>query len=106
LAAVAEQPRSLGPIQAGAKLVTIAFLMLKHNEPYRYAKPVLIAESFGNCITWELANGIHGTGNRRGHSMISTGLLVSPARSAPAICQWGASHARATKNPGLHKTDS
>jgi hypothetical protein len=28
------------------KLVTIAYLMLKNNEPYRYAKPKLMAEKF------------------------------------------------------------
>ena len=28
------------------KLVTIAYLMLKNNEPYRYAKPMLMAKKF------------------------------------------------------------
>lgn len=31
---------------AARKLVTVAFLMLKHNEPYRYARPDLMREKF------------------------------------------------------------
>lgn len=33
-------------VATARKLVTIAFLMLKHNEPYRYAKPELIRQKF------------------------------------------------------------
>jgi hypothetical protein len=36
--------RQVAIIAVARKLVTIAYLMLKNNEPYRYAKPALMAE--------------------------------------------------------------
>ncbi|MBW3597811.1 MAG: IS110 family transposase [Planctomycetes bacterium] len=38
--------RQVAIVAVARKLVTIAYLMLKNNEPYRYAKPKLIAEKF------------------------------------------------------------
>jgi transposase len=38
--------RNVAIVAAARKLVTIAFLMLKHNEPYRYAKPELMRKKF------------------------------------------------------------
>lgn len=38
--------RQVAIVAVARKLVTIAFLMLKNNEPYRYAKPKLMAEKF------------------------------------------------------------
>ena len=38
--------RQVAIIAVARKLVTIAYLMLKNNEPYRYAKPKLMAEKF------------------------------------------------------------
>jgi transposase len=39
--------RQVAIVAVARKLVTIAYLMLKNNEPYRYAKPKLMAEKFG-----------------------------------------------------------
>lgn len=38
--------RSVAIVAVARKLVTIAFLMLKNNEPYRYARPELMREKF------------------------------------------------------------
>ncbi len=38
--------RNVAIVATARKLVTIAFLMLKHNEPYRYAKPELMRKKF------------------------------------------------------------
>jgi transposase len=38
--------RNVAIVATARKLVTIAFLMLKHNEPYRYAKPELMRRKF------------------------------------------------------------
>lgn len=38
--------RQVAIIALARKMVTIAYLMLKNNEPYRYAKPKLMAEKF------------------------------------------------------------
>jgi hypothetical protein len=38
--------RQVAIIAVARKLVTIAYLMLKNNEPYRYAKPKLMAKKF------------------------------------------------------------
>lgn len=38
--------RSVAIVAVARKLVTIAFLMLKNNEPYRYAKPPLMKKKF------------------------------------------------------------
>jgi hypothetical protein len=38
--------RSVAITALARKLVTIAFLMLKNNEPYRYARPELMREKF------------------------------------------------------------
>jgi len=40
--------RNVAIVATARKLVTIAFLMLKHNEPYRYAKPELMRKKFRN----------------------------------------------------------
>lgn len=40
------KPRHVALIALARKLVTIAYLVLKHNEPYRYARPKLMAEKF------------------------------------------------------------
>lgn len=38
--------RNIAIVASARKLVTIAFLMLKHQEPYRYAKPELMRKKF------------------------------------------------------------
>jgi hypothetical protein len=38
--------RNVAIMAAARKLVTVAFLMLKHNEPYRYSRPELMREKF------------------------------------------------------------
>ena len=38
--------RQVAIVAVARKLVSIAYLMLKNNEPYRYAKPKLVAEKF------------------------------------------------------------
>lgn len=38
--------RQVAIIATARKLVTIAYLMLKHNEPYRYAKPELVDQKY------------------------------------------------------------
>lgn len=38
--------RNVAIVATARKLVTIAFLMLKHHEPYRYAKPELVRKKF------------------------------------------------------------
>ena len=38
--------RNVAIVATSRKLVTIAFLMLKHHEPYRYAKPELMRQKF------------------------------------------------------------
>lgn len=38
--------RNVAIVATARKLVTVAFLMLKHNEPYRYAKPELMRSKF------------------------------------------------------------
>ena len=38
--------RNVAIVATARKLVTIAFLMLKHQEPYRYAKPELMRTKF------------------------------------------------------------
>ncbi len=40
------EKRQVAIVATARKLVTIACLMLRHNEPYRYAKPALMAEKF------------------------------------------------------------
>ena len=40
------KPRHVALMALARKLVTVAYLMLKHNEPYRYARPELMAEKF------------------------------------------------------------
>lgn len=40
--------RNVAITAVARKLVTIAFLMLKNNEPYRYAKPALMRSKFAN----------------------------------------------------------
>jgi hypothetical protein len=40
--------RNVAIVATARKLVTIAFLMLKHQEPYRYAKPDLMRKKFRN----------------------------------------------------------
>jgi transposase len=40
------KPRQGASMARARKVVTVAFLMLKHNEPYRYAKPDLMATKF------------------------------------------------------------
>lgn len=42
------KPRHGALMALARKLVTVAYLMLKHNEPYRYARPELMAEKFTN----------------------------------------------------------
>jgi transposase len=36
-------------IATARKLVTVAYLMLKHNEPYRYAKPDVVKDKLADC---------------------------------------------------------
>ena len=36
-------------IATARKLVTVAYLMLKHNEPYRYAKPDVVKDKVADC---------------------------------------------------------
>lgn len=43
---VRRKPRQVAIMALARKLVTIAWQMLKHNEPYRYAKPMLMATKF------------------------------------------------------------
>ena len=38
--------RNVAITAVARKLVTVAFLMLKHNEPYRYARPELMRQKF------------------------------------------------------------
>ncbi|QDU89055.1 hypothetical protein Pla175_24410 [Pirellulimonas nuda] len=38
--------RQVAIVAVARKLITIAFLMLKNNEPYRYAKPMWVAQKF------------------------------------------------------------
>ena len=40
------KPRHVALMALARKLVTVAYLVLKHNEPYRYARPELMAEKF------------------------------------------------------------
>lgn len=42
------KPRHVALMGLARKLVTVAYLMLKHNEPYRNARPQLLAEKFTN----------------------------------------------------------
>jgi hypothetical protein len=48
--------RNTAIVATARKLVTMAFLMLKHNEVYRYAKPELMAASFRDRIIWRRAS--------------------------------------------------
>jgi transposase len=43
---VKRKHRNVAIMAVARKLVTVAFLMLKHNEPYRYARPELMREKF------------------------------------------------------------
>tara|TARA_R110002111_G_scaffold261105_1_gene333437 strand:+ start:248 stop:685 length:438 start_codon:yes stop_codon:yes gene_type:complete len=43
---VKRKPRQVAIMTLARKLVTIAWQMLKQNEPYRYAKPMLMAKKF------------------------------------------------------------
>ncbi len=43
---VKRKNRSVAIVAVARKLVTIAFLMLKNNEPYRYARPTLMHNKF------------------------------------------------------------
>jgi len=43
---VRRKPRQVAIMALARKLVTIAWLMLTHHEPYRYAKPLLTAKKF------------------------------------------------------------
>jgi hypothetical protein len=43
--------RNVAIMAVARKLVTVAFLMLKHNEPYRYARPALMREKFAALQT-------------------------------------------------------
>lgn len=45
---VKRKPRQVAIMALARKLVTIAWQMLKKNEPYRYAKPMLMAKKFTN----------------------------------------------------------
>lgn len=40
------KPRHVSLMALARKLVTVAYLMLKHSEPYRYARPELMAKKF------------------------------------------------------------
>jgi hypothetical protein len=40
------KPRHVALMALARKLVTVAYLMLKHNKPYRYARPELMAKKF------------------------------------------------------------
>ena len=40
------KPRQVALMAVARKLTTVAFLMLKHNEPYRYARPERMADKF------------------------------------------------------------
>lgn len=42
------KPRHVALIALARKVVTVAYLMLKHNEPYRYARPDLVAKKLGD----------------------------------------------------------
>ena len=52
--------RQVAIMAVARKLVTIAYLMLKNNEPYRYAKPELMAHKFA-----VLNRGTNGSAPRR-----------------------------------------
>lgn len=58
------KPRQVALIAVARKLVTVAFLMLKHNEPYRYARPDLMADKFTRLRSKH--NGEVSTGRKTG----------------------------------------
>lgn len=68
--------RQVAIVAVARKLVTIAYLMLKNNEPYRYAKPKLMAEKFAALE--------HATGDGSSHSRKRTPGPTSQARTGLA----------------------
>ena len=62
---------NVGVIATARKLVTIAYLMLKHNEPYRYAKPCVVRGKLADCR------------RKAGEAPQSSSLSGTPGRRAP-----------------------